>query len=246
MRAPPALELTALTAGYRDVPIIHEISFALAPGSITTLIGGNGAGKSTLLRAIYGTNRWFSGQIVYRGEDIHALEPSERLRRGIAFVPQGRCNFPSMSVAENLKLGCYTLAARLHRARIDRVLSLFPMLRTKWSSAAGNLSGGEQQVLEIAMVLVTEPSLLLLDEPSLGLSPKMQAEVFAAVRDIAAHGVTVLVVEQNVHGALLVSDTAVVMELGRKFMEGPAATVRDDPRIREAYLGGNIKESIEA
>jgi len=239
----PALELIGLTAGYRDVPIVHDISLALSPGTITTLIGGNGAGKSTLLRAIYGTNRWFSGQIVYRGEDIHTLEPSERLRRGIAFVPQGRCNFPSMSVAENLKLGCYTLAARFHRARIERVITLFPMLGAKWSLSAGNLSGGEQQLLESAMVLVTEPSLLLLDEPSLGLSPKMQADVFAAVRDIASQGVTVLVVEQNVHGALLISNTAIVMELGRKFMEGPAAIVREDARIREAYLGGNIKEA---
>src|SRR4051794_4290189 len=243
MRALPALELIRLTAGYGDVPIVHDISFALEPGTITTLIGGNGAGKSTLLRAVYGTNRWFSGQIVYRGDDIHSLQPSDRLRRGIGFVPQGRCNFPSMSVAENLKLGCYTLAARLHRARIERVITLFPMLATRWSSAAGNLSGGEQQVLETAMVLVTQPSLLLLDEPSLGLSPKMQTEVFAAVRDIASQGVTVLVVEQNVHGALLISDTAIVMELGRKFMEGPAARVREDARIREAYLGGNIKEA---
>jgi branched-chain amino acid transport system ATP-binding protein len=148
-----------------------------------------------------------------------------------------------MSVAENLKLGCYTLAARFHRARIERVITLFPMLGAKWSLAAGNLSGGEQQLLESAMVLVTEPSLLLLDEPSLGLSPKMQADVFAAVRDIASQGVTVLVVEQNVHGALLISNTAIVMELGRKFMEGPAAIVREDARIREAYLGGNIKEA---
>ena len=242
----PALELLALTAGYRDVPIVHDITMRLPVGSITTLIGGNGAGKSTLLRAIYGTIRWFSGQIVYRGEDIHALKPDERLRLGIAFVPQGRCNFPGMSVAENLKLGCFTLPARLHRERIDHVIALFPMLRAKWSIAAGNLSGGEQQVLETAMVLVTEPSLLLLDEPSLGLSPRMQGDVFSAVRGIAARGVTVLIVEQNVHGALLISDTAVVMELGRIFMEGPAAMVRDDPRIREAYLGGNIKELVDA
>jgi branched-chain amino acid transport system ATP-binding protein len=242
MNTPPALELVGLTAGYGDTPIVHDFSTRLPAGSITTLIGGNGAGKSTLLRAIYGTNRWFAGQIVYQGEDIHSLPATERLRRGIAFVPQGRCNFPAMSVAENLKLGCYILPRRLHRPRIDRVTELFPMLREKWSSAAGNLSGGEQQVLETAMVLLTEPSLLLLDEPSLGLSPKMQAEVFTAVRGIARTGVTALVVEQNVHGALMVSDTAIVMELGRKFMEGPAAEVRDDPRIREAYLGGNIKE----
>ncbi len=238
-----ALAIEALTAGYGETPIVRDFSTSLARGSITTLIGGNGAGKSTLLRAVYGTIRWFAGRILWQGEEIHALAPTERLRRGIAFVPQGRCNFPAMSVAENLKLGCYTLPSRLHAARVERVCALFPVLRAKWTLAAGNLSGGEQQLLETAMVLVTEPQLLLLDEPSLGLSPKTQAEVFAAVRAIAATGVTVLVVEQNVHGALLISDTAIVMELGRKFMEGPAAQVRGDARIREAYLGGNIKET---
>jgi branched-chain amino acid transport system ATP-binding protein len=236
------LELVGLSAGYSDTPIVQDISFRLAPGSITTLIGGNGAGKSTLLRAIYGTNKHFGGQIVHQGEDIARLPPADRLRRGIAFVPQGRCNFPAMSVAENLKLGCYTLPRKQHRERIDQVIGRFPLLRQKWASAAGNLSGGEQQILETAMVLLTEPGLLLLDEPSLGLSPKMQAEVFDAVRAIAANGVTALIVEQNVHGALMISDTAIVMELGRKFLEGPAAEVRDDPRIREAYLGGNLKE----
>lgn len=241
---PPDLQITDLTAGYGDVPIVRAFSTELAPGSITTLIGGNGAGKSTLLRAIYGTCRIFSGRIAFRGEPIERLDPWERLPRGIGFVPQGRCNFPTMSVAENLKLGCYTLPGSRHEGAIGEVTALFPMLRAKWSVAAGNLSGGEQQVLETAMVLLTSPKLLLLDEPSLGLSPKMQAEVFAAVRRIAATGVTVLVVEQNVHGALLISDRAIVMELGRKFMEGPAASVRDDPRIREAYLGGNIKEAV--
>jgi branched-chain amino acid transport system ATP-binding protein len=147
-------------------------------------------------------------------------------------------------VAENLKIGCYTLPGRAHRDAIARVTTQFPLLERKWSELAGNLSGGEQQVLETAMVLLTDPQLLLLDEPSLGLSPKTQAEVFAVAQQIAAGGVTVLVVEQNVHGALVVSDTAIVMELGRKFLEGPAAEVRSDPRIREAYLGGNIKETV--
>jgi branched-chain amino acid transport system ATP-binding protein len=240
----PKLEIIDLCAGYGDVQIVRDFSTRLAPGTITTLIGGNGAGKSTLLRAIFGTNRWFSGQIVFDGEAIEKLGPSDRLQRGIGFVPQGRCNFPQMSVAENLKMGCYTLPGREHRAAIARVAAQFPMLTRKWSELAGNLSGGEQQVLETAMVLLSSPKLLLLDEPSLGLSPKMQAEVFAVARQIAAAGVTILVVEQNVHGALLVSDTAIVMELGRKFLEGPAAEVRDDPRIREAYLGGNIKETV--
>jgi branched-chain amino acid transport system ATP-binding protein len=245
MTAYPKLEIIDLCAGYADVPIVHDFSTRLLPGSITTLIGGNGAGKSTLLRAIFGTNRWFSGQIVLNGEAIEHLSPSERLNRGVGFVPQGRCNFPQMSVAENLKMGCYTLPGGKHRAAIDRVIAQFPMLKRKWSEMAGNLSGGEQQVLETAMVLLSGPQLLLLDEPSLGLSPKMQSEVFAVAQQIAKEGVTVLVVEQNVHGALLVSDTAIVMELGRKFLEGPAADVRTDPRIREAYLGGNIKETIE-
>ncbi|MDB5657301.1 MAG: transporter related [Tardiphaga sp.] len=243
MKPYPKLEIIDLCAGYGDVPIVRDFSTRLQAGTITTLIGGNGAGKSTLLRAIFGTNRWFSGQIVFNNEPIERLGPSERLLRGIGFVPQGRCNFPQMSVAENLKMGCYTLPGREHRAAIARVTGQFPMLTKKWSEMAGNLSGGEQQVLETAMVLLSSPQLLLLDEPSLGLSPKMQAEVFAVAKEIAAAGVTVLVVEQNVHGALLVSDTAIVMELGRKFLEGPAAEVRDDPRIREAYLGGNIKET---
>jgi branched-chain amino acid transport system ATP-binding protein len=165
------------------------------------------------------------------------------LKRGVGFVPQGRCNFPAMSVAENIKMSCYTLPAAKHEAAISRVTGLFPVLQQKWRTEAGNLSGGEQQILEMAMVLLLEPSLLLLDEPSLGLSPRMQGDVFATVQRIATAGVTVLIVEQNVRGALLISDRALVMEQGRKFMEGPANEVRTDPRIRQAYLGGNIQQT---
>ena len=232
----PVLELVDLTAGYGDNPIVRDFSARLQAGTITTLIGGNGAGKSTLLRAIYGTNRFFDGQIVFKGETIERLPPWERLRRGVGFVPQGRCNFPAMSVAENIKMSCYTLPAAKHEAAIDRVTGLFPVLPQKWRTEAGTLSGGEQQILELAMVL-------LLDEPSLGLSPRMQGDVFATVQRIASAGVTVLIVEQNVRGALLISDRALVMEQGRKFMEGPAAEVRTDPRIRQAYLGGNIQQT---
>src|SRR6202158_2396202 len=176
----PKLELIELCAGYGDVPIVRDFSTRRPPASITVLIGGNGAGKSTLLRAVFGTNRWFSGQIIFNGEAIEHLGPAERLKRGIGFVPQGRCNFPRMTVAENIKMGCYTLPGRTHRAAIDRVTSQFPLLRSKWSEMAGTLAGGEQQLLETAMVLLTSPDLLLLDDPSLGLSPKMQAEIFAA------------------------------------------------------------------
>jgi branched-chain amino acid transport system ATP-binding protein len=239
----PTLALESVTAGYGDNPIVRDFSASLHAGTITTLIGGNGAGKSTLLRAIYGTNRFFSGRILFNGQAIERLPPWERLKRGIGFVPQGRCNFPAMSVAENLKMGCYTLPAAKHDAAIGRVVALFPMLKQKERTDAGNLSGGEQQILEMAMVLLVEPTLLLLDEPSLGLSPRMQGDVFTTVQQIAARGVTVLIVEQNVRGALLISDRALVMEQGRKFMEGPAAEVRTDPRIRQAYLGGNIQQT---
>ena len=232
----PALELVSVTAGYGDNPIVRDFSARLMADTITTLIGGNGAGKSTLLRAIYGTNRFYDGQIVFKGETIERLPPWERLKRGIGFVPQGRCNFPAMSVAENIKMSCYTLPTAKHTSAIERVTSLFPVLQQKWRTEAGNLSGGEQQILEMAMVL-------LLDEPSLGLSPRMQGDVFATVQRIAAAGVTVLIVEQNVRGALLISDRALVMEQGRKFMEGPAEEVRTDPRIRQAYLGGNIQQT---
>jgi branched-chain amino acid transport system ATP-binding protein len=239
----PALELVDVTAGYGEVQIVRGFSARLQPGTITTLIGGNGAGKSTLLRAVYGTIRHFGGQIVHGGETIERLPPWERLKRGIGFVPQGRCNFPAMTVHDNLKMGCYTLPPARHAQAIARVTALFPMLAGKARTAAGNLSGGEQQILEMAMVLMVEPKLLLLDEPSLGLSPKMQGDVFATVQQIAAAGVTVLIVEQNVRGALLISDRALVMEQGRLFMEGPAAEVRTDPRIRQAYLGGNIRQT---
>jgi branched-chain amino acid transport system ATP-binding protein len=236
----PALLLDEVSAGYADVAVVHGFSCRLAPGSITTLIGGNGAGKSTLMRVIYGTCRWLGGSIRFRGEPIEHLPPWDRLARGIGLVPQGRCNFPAMSVLENLLMGCYTLPPARRAAAIERVTALFPMLGRKRKALAGNLSGGEQQVLEMAMVLSTEPSLLLLDEPSLGLSPKLQGEVFDTVREIAGAGVTILMVEQNVRGALLASDDAIVLDLGRKFLEGPAREVMVDPRIRQAYLGGTI------
>lgn len=241
-----ALEIEALTAGYGELPVVREFSCAIESGSVTTLVGGNGAGKSTLMRAIYGTCRHFSGSIRLNGTPIEHQPPWRRLAQGIGFVPQGRCNFSSMSVAENLKMACYTLPRAAHDAASGRVLALFPMLRDRLAVSAGNLSGGEQQMLETAMVMMLEPKLLLLDEPSLGLSPKMQAEVFQMARKVAGAGVTVLMVEQNVHGALAISDTAIVMELGRKFLEGPAQAVLDDPRIRHAYLGGNVRKEQTA
>ena len=232
------LEFDRLSAGYTDQPVVTEFSASIAQGSITTIIGPNGAGKSTLLRAIYGLNLHFGGSLRFLGEPIEALPPNERLKRGIGFVPQGRCNFPLISVRENLELGGYTLPRAAARQAFERMLGQFPMLKEKLGVLAGNLSGGEQQILEIAMVLEAGPKLLLLDEPSLGLSPGNQDRIFEAIAALRDRGLTVLVVEQNAHGALRISDTGIVMELGRLFMSGPAAEIIADPRIRVAYLGG--------
>ncbi|MFM9886512.1 MAG: ABC transporter ATP-binding protein [Burkholderiales bacterium] len=236
------LEIRSLTAGYADLPVVHGFSTKLVAGTITTLIGGNGAGKSTLMRALYGTCRIFSGEIIFNGASIEHMAPWERLARGIGFVPQGRCNFSTMRVDENLKMACYSLRRAAHAEAVGRTLALFPALQPKLNVMAGNLSGGEQQMLEMAMVMALAPKLLLLDEPSLGLSPKMQQDVFAMARQVASTGVTVLMVEQNAHGALRASDQAIVLELGRNVLEGPAATVIHDPRIRQAYLGERTKE----
>jgi branched-chain amino acid transport system ATP-binding protein len=234
----PLIEIAGLSVGYGDEPVVRDVDLAVAPGSITTVIGANGAGKSTLLRGLYGMIRTFAGTIRLAGEEIQALDPVQRLARGLSFVPQGRCNFQKMSVRENLELGGYTLPKAEVRPAIERVAAMFPMLREKWSVLAGNMSGGEQQILEMAIALLLQPAAILLDEPSLGLSPKMLAQVFATVRQIRADGVTIVMVEQNARAALLISDVAVVMELGRKSFEGAARAVLDDPRIKAAYLGG--------
>jgi branched-chain amino acid transport system ATP-binding protein len=232
------LEIERLSVGYTDEPVVVDFSIAIPGGSITTIIGPNGAGKSTLLRAIYGLNRYFSGSIRFRGQAIERLMPKDRLKLGIGFVPQGRCNFPLMTVRENLELGAYTLRGPAAGEAIDRVVAQFPLLAPKLGVLAGNLSGGEQQILETAMVLEAGPRLLLLDEPSLGLSPANQDQIFQTIAQLRGLGLTVLVVEQNAHGALQISDTGIVMELGRLFMAGPAAQVSADPRIKVAYLGG--------
>jgi branched-chain amino acid transport system ATP-binding protein len=236
--ASPLLAFESLSVGYGDEPIVRDFTAAIPAGSITTIIGPNGAGKSTLLKAVYGLNRHFSGHLRFEGEAIEQLPPRERLKRGIGLVPQGRCNFPLLSVAENLDLGAYTLRGAAVQQAIDKVLALFPVLADKRGVLAGNLSGGEQQILETAMVLETGPKLLLLDEPSLGLSPLNQDQIFQMIADLRRDGLTVLVVEQNAHGALHVSDTGIVMELGKLLMVAPAKEVISDPRIRAAYLGG--------
>jgi branched-chain amino acid transport system ATP-binding protein len=234
----PILAFESLSVGYGDEPIVRDFTAAIPAGSITTIIGPNGAGKSTLLKAVYGVNKHFGGNLIFEGRAIERLAPRERLALGIGFVPQGRCNFPLMTVRENLDLGAFTLRGPAIATAMERALGMFPLLKAKLNVLAGNLSGGEQQILETAMVLESSPKLLLLDEPSLGLSPANQDQIFETIADLRRHGLTVLVVEQNAHGALQISDTGIVMELGRLFMTGPAAQIISDPRIHVAYLGG--------
>ena len=234
-----ALELDRVSAGYGGDAIVREVSAAVPPGTITTVIGANGAGKSTLLRAVFGLNTHMGGRILFEGREVQDEPPAERLRHGIGLVPQGRCNFPLMSVRDNLELGAFSLPGAEVAPAIDRMLATFPMLGRKLRVFAGNLSGGEQQILEMAMVLATRPRLLLLDEPSLGLSPANLWQVFDTLEEIRSGGVTVVLVEQNAEAALEISDTAIVLELGRKVLEGPAATILADPRIKAAYLGGS-------
>lgn len=241
----PLLSVRHLSVGYLEQPIVRDISLEVFPQTVSSLIGGNGAGKSTLLKSLFGLVKWFAGEIVLNGETIQHLSPPERMRRGIGIVPQGRCNFPQMTVRENLEMGAYTLERTAAHSACDRVLDLFPMLAGKYNELAGNLSGGEQQILETAMVLETEPVLLLLDEPSLGLSPKMQQEVFDHVDGLRKAGVTVIMAEQNVLGSLMISDRAIVLDLGTKVLEGPAREVMYDPKIRAAYLGGDPHETQE-
>ena len=240
----PLLAVEGLSTGYTDEPVLRDFATAIQAGSITTIIGPNGAGKSTLLGALYGLGRRFAGRILFDGGEIQELAPPERLKRGIGLVPQGRCNFPLMSVRENLELGAYTLPRAAARPAIERMLALFPVLRTRWRVRAGDLSGGEQQILEMAMVLAAGPRLLLLDEPSLGLAPGNQRQVFGTIADIRTGGVTVLMVEQNAAAALRISDTAIVLELGRKVLEGPARQILDDPAVQAAYLGAGGGESV--
>jgi ABC-type branched-subunit amino acid transport system ATPase component len=207
-------------------------------GDIVSIIGANGAGKSTLLRTVFGLVRARGGSIRLRGEEIGGRRPIEVLRRGVSYVPQGRCNFPAMTVEENLEMGAYTRSDPGVGRDIAAVMDRFPLLREKRRAAAGTLSGGQQQILEMAIALLLHPSLLLIDEPSLGLDPLMVETVFSTIEAINREGVTVLMVEQNAKKALSISHRAFVLELGRNRFEGTGRELLDDPDVRHSYLGG--------
>lgn len=231
------LRFDRVTAGYDEIVVLDDVSFDLPPQKITTIIGPNGAGKSTLLRTVYGLTTVMRGRIVVDDLDITLVKPVERLAKGIVLVPQGRSNFPAMTAYENLLMATYTRHDRDVRRDIEAMMERFPMLGAKRHLPAGNLSGGEQQVLEMAMGLLLRPRVMLVDEPSLGLAPMMMDYIFDAISEIARGGTTILMVEQNAARALEISDWALVLDLGRKRLEGPAADIAANPQVRALYLG---------
>ena len=233
------LQIEAVQAGYATGPVLHGIDLVLHPGEIVTLIGANGAGKSTLVQCVSGLRRIQSGRILFEGRPIQALEPAARLRLGIAHVPEGRQVFAGMTVAENLALGAL-VAPRGAAGRRTALCLCFPVLAERMDQLVGNFSGGQQQMLAIARGLMSNPRLLLLDEPSLGLSPLLVAEVFRLVRQLRDQGLTILLAEQNARAALAIADRGYVVENGRVALSGPAAELLASPEIAERYLGSNV------
>ncbi len=232
------LEVTNLTTSYQGLIAISDVSFEVGKGEIVTVAGANGAGKSTLLKTIAGMERPRQGTIAFDGRRIDGEPPHEITARGIAFVPENRRLFPRLSVRDNLRLGSYLFRDRDDReAPLEQVFMLFPVLRARLSQLAFTLSGGEQQMLGIGRALMTRPRLLMLDEPSQGIMPKLVDEIFKAITNIRDSGVTVLLVEQRLSESLEIADSAVVLKTGRVTLRGKAAEIRNHPEIRSAYLG---------
>jgi len=242
----PLLELKSVTAGYGSHAVLHEVSLTLARGEIVTLLGANGAGKSTLAKTISGLLRPEMGTILLDGEPIQTSPPPERLRRGIAHVPEGRQIFAGMTVAENLSLGAYTVSDADHAAQLEAVWALFPVLRERMNDLAGNFSGGQQQMLAIARGLMSKPKILVLDEPSLGIAPLLVAEIFRLVVALRAQGITILLAEQNARAALSIADRGYVFEQGRIALAGAARDLLNSPEVAERYLGiGGVTEAAD-
>lgn len=233
-----AIEFENVLAGYKDFMVLNNLSFKAASGAITLLIGPNGAGKSTVLKTLFGLLKPRSGRIMVNGQDVTGADPKALLARGIAFVPQGRNLFGQLSVLENLELGGITLGMSETRKRIPEVLDLFPRVKERLNSRASSLSGGEQKQLEIGRALLLRPKVLLIDEPSIGLSPIVVHDVFKLLRRLVADGTTVLMVEQNVKSALKYSDEAMALESGRLILHRPAADILADPGMERLFLGG--------
>lgn len=239
MNTAPPLELQSVTTGYGDVPVVRSTTMVFPDGVITSVIGSNGAGKSTAIKAAVGLLRAWSGRILSRGEDITSEPAHLRVRRGIAYVPQGRIVVPEMTVRDNLEIGAHTLGgdrARINAA-IDRVTQLFPVVGDRMRQLAGTMSGGEQQMLAVSRALMTTPSTIVLDEPSLGLSPKYVDLVFERLVELRRQGLSVVMVEQKASRALAVSDIGYVMHMGRIAYHGSAESLQANENVKRLFLG---------
>ncbi len=232
------LKISNLKVAYGGIHAIKGIDLEIREGELVTLIGANGAGKTTTMKAITGLQSWVSGEAQYLGKSIKGVPSHALLKQGLAMVPEGRGVFSRMTIVENLQMGAYSRNDTAGIATdIERMFEIFPRLKERAAQLAGTMSGGEQQMLAMARALMSKPRLLLLDEPSMGLSPIMVEKIFQVVRDISAQGVTVLLVEQNARLALMAADRGYVMESGLITMSGNAKEMLDDPKVRAAYLG---------
>lgn len=236
------LELKDVHGGYGKITILNGVSFSIPKASITTVIGPNGAGKSTVFKAIFGLLNIQSGQILLDGRDVTRQKPRQMIAHGVTYVPQGRNVVPQLSVYHNLELGGITSPDQARvRERIEKVMDQFPMLREFRNRKAIELSGGQQKQLEVARALLLDPKLILIDEPSIGLSPNLVQEVFQTLMRLRDNGVTILMVEQNAKAALAMSDYGLVLELGQTRMHDRAETLLSDPRVGQLFLGGHVE-----
>jgi branched-chain amino acid transport system ATP-binding protein len=232
------LEISHLAAGYGKSEVLHGVSMEVGAGEIVTMVGANGAGKSTTLRSIFGLTDIRGGAIVFKGRNIVGLRPHRVVTLGVALVPQERSIFPSLTVQENLEMGGFTTDRDTLRERTEQIYERFPRLKERYRQKAGTLSGGERQMLAIGRGLMTGPELLMLDEPSLGLAPKVVESVFEQIRLIHESGTTVFLVEQNARRALSIASRAYVLELGQIRHQGSGQELLNDPEVQRAYLGG--------
>ena len=231
------LTVENLASRYGRIEVLHGVSLNVEAGEIVTLVGSNGAGKTTLLRAISGVQPISAGTIRFAGHTIDGLQAHHRVARGIAQVPEGRQVFAPLSVEDNLQLGAFTRTDKEIRVDLDHVYSTFPALAERRTTVAGALSGGQQQMLVIGRALMARPKLVLLDEPSMGLSPILVEQIFSIINGLKARGLTILLVEQNANAALAIADRGYVIETGRIVMSGLGSELLNDPRVRNAYLG---------
>jgi len=236
------LELKDIYGGYGKITILNGVSFSIPKASITTVIGPNGAGKSTVFKAIFGLLNIQSGQVLLDGQDVTRQTPRQMIAHGVTYVPQGRNVVPQLSVYHNLELGGITAPDQAKvRQRIEAVMDQFPMLRQFRDRKAIELSGGQQKQLEVARSLLLDPKLILIDEPSIGLSPTLVQEVFQTLKRLRDQGVTILMVEQNAKAALAMSDYGLVLELGQTRMHDRSETLLADPRVGQLFLGGHVE-----